>query len=153
MRLVIVAVIFRVEHLILYSVTGMKRNIFLLTLMPILIGISACGEKNMDLPGEIQNFQDSQLVLVIYSEGNIVNEKTIEKDENLYANIKKWLSENSIGWKSSYTNYVPEYIIRGKTFSIRKNGSFYTVIYEKGEKDFVQLEKEMETSNFIDLNN
>gem|GEM_PF-4538988 len=107
----------------------------------------------MDLPGEIQNFQDSQLVLVIYSEGNIVNEKTIEKDENLYANIKKWLSENSIGWKSSYTNYVPEYIIRGKTFSIRKNGSFYTVIYEKGEKDFVQLEKEMETSNFIDLNN
>lgn len=100
-------------------------------------------EKNMKLPDQLLNFQDDQLTLVTYSGGKVVSETLIRKGEEQFSNLEKWLLNNSTGWQASHVNYVPEYIIRGTNFSIRKNGRLYIVIYDKGAGNFVQLEKEI----------
>lgn len=111
--------------------------------MSLIISMCGCDESLNNLPGDIVRFDGRSLELTIYDSGNIVSESVISADDKMYKYIVDWFSNNTRGWRKSYINYVPKYIIRSKKFSIRQNGNIIVVIYKKNDGGFVQLEKEI----------
>ena len=74
-------------------------------------------KKPISIENVLKNFP-SELKFYQYSNGKIIEEKNLSRNDNEYVKLLKILKDNKDGWKYEVMSYAPEKYFVGKEISI-----------------------------------
>lgn len=86
-------------------------------IFPLLIlCICSCKDKSPVL--NIKDQLTNGITVQRFNGGHKINEYNIASNAPVLVQLSEWITNNTTGWKRSYTSYVPEVVIRGSSFSL-----------------------------------